>query len=79
VLAPEGRCTVTAFVEEGIADWEENPADYGPLDWTGRLHCVLYERQFFESMLSDAGLVVEVFVHGDETDGQSLYALRLKE
>ena len=35
-----------------------------------------FERGFFEGMVRDAGLEVETFEHGQETDGQSLYILR---
>ena len=55
---------------------EENPAGYGPIRWSGPLHCVRYERGFFEAMVRDAGLEVDRFEHGQETDGQSLLILR---
>lgn len=76
ILAPEGRALMTAFVEEDVADCAENPDDYRKLDWKGPLHCVRFERRFFEATLWDAGLAVAEFVHGRETDGQSLYVLR---
>jgi len=72
-----GRAAVTCFVEEDVPDCEENPADYTALTWDGPLHCVRYERRYFEDVLMrGAGLAVEEFVHGRETDGQSLYVLR---
>jgi cyclopropane fatty-acyl-phospholipid synthase-like methyltransferase len=76
LLAPGGRAFVTAFVEEDVPEQEENPAGYGPLTWSGPLHCVRFERGFFEGMVRRAGLEVEAFDHGQETDGQSLYILR---
>lgn len=76
LLAPGGRAFVTAFVEEDVPDEEENPAGYGPLQWSGPLHCVRFERGFFEDMVRVAGLEVEALEHGGETDGQSLYILR---
>lgn len=76
ILATEGRAFMTAFVEEGVPDCEENPEDYLKLEWKGPLHCVRFDRRFFESQLYDAGLAVDEFVHGRETDGQSLYILR---
>lgn len=75
LLAPGGRAFVTAFVEDGVPDQEENPAGYGPLEWSGPLHCVRFNRGFFETMVTDAGLVVDSLDHGQETDGQSLYIL----
>jgi hypothetical protein len=53
----------------------ENPQDYLKLDWRGPLHCVRFDRDFFESLLSTAGLRVDRFEHGQETDGQSMYVL----
>jgi cyclopropane fatty-acyl-phospholipid synthase-like methyltransferase len=76
ILATEGRAFMTAFVEEGVPDCEENPEDYLKLEWKGPLHCVRFDRRFLESQLYDAGLAVDEFVHGRETDGQSLYILR---
>ena len=77
-LAPHGRAVMTAFVENDVPDCEENPAEYRKLPWKGRLHCVRFDRQFFEGLLWDAGLAVDEFVYGRETDGQSLYSLRLR-
>ena len=78
ILAPHGRAVMTAFVENDVPDCEENPAEYRKLPWKGRLHCVRFDRQFFERLLWDAGLAVDEFVYGRETDGQSLYSLRLR-
>jgi SAM-dependent methyltransferase len=75
LLAPGGKAFVTVFVEEDVPDEEENPVGYGPLRWRGRLHCVRYERGFFEHMVRGAGLEIESHEHGKETDGQSLYVL----
>ncbi|WP_370248401.1 class I SAM-dependent methyltransferase [Nocardioides sp.] len=76
ILAPKGKAMMTAFVEEDVPDCVENPTDYLKLEWKGALHCVRFERHFFERTLWDAGLAVEEFVYGRETDGQSLYVFR---
>jgi len=76
ILAPGGKAFMTAFVEDGVVDCEENPPDYLKLQWKGPLHCVRFDRRFFESLVYDAGLSVDEFVHGRETDGQSLYIFR---
>jgi SAM-dependent methyltransferase len=76
LLDPDGRALITCFVEEGVPDCEENPAGYGPLTWSGPVHCVRFERATFEAMVATAGLAVDRFVYGRETDGQSLYVLR---
>ena len=75
-LAPAGRALVTCFVEEDVTDWEENPEGYGPLEWKGPLHCTRFSRSHFEDHVRDAGLAVDRFEYGRETDGQSLYFLR---
>jgi cyclopropane fatty-acyl-phospholipid synthase-like methyltransferase len=75
-LAPAGRAFVTCFVEEDVAGWEENPEGYGPLEWKGRLHCTRFSRRHFEDHVNAAGLAVDRFEYGGETDGQSLYVLR---
>ena len=77
-LSPGGRALVTCFVEEAVAAWEENPQGYGPLEWKGPLHCTRFERRHFEGHLQPAGLAVDRFEYGRETDGQSLYVLRLR-
>jgi cyclopropane fatty-acyl-phospholipid synthase-like methyltransferase len=75
-LSDKGKAFVTCFVEEGVPDWEENPEGYGPLEWKGRLHCTRFARRHFEALVSTAGMAVDRFVYGQETDGQSLYILR---
>ncbi|MFM7147044.1 MAG: class I SAM-dependent methyltransferase [Actinomycetales bacterium] len=75
-LLPGGRAFFTCFVEEGVPEWEENPADYGPLDWKGRLHCTRFSRAHFEEHVNASGLRVEFFDYGQETDGQSLYVVQ---
>ena len=77
LLAPEGRVYLTAFVELGVPDEEENPPGYG-LDWHGALHCVRFGREYFENMVQTAGLDVVEFRHGTETNGQSALLLALK-
>jgi ubiquinone/menaquinone biosynthesis C-methylase UbiE len=74
VIAAPGRAFITAFVEEGVPNFEINPASYRQ-KWSGPLHCVRFERAFFESMLGEQGFRVERFEHGREANGQSAYYL----
>lgn len=76
VLKPDGRAFFTAFVEEDVPDEIVNPHGYGPIQWSGPLHCVRYSREYFERILVKANLEVELRQHGQETDGQSLYVVR---
>jgi cyclopropane fatty-acyl-phospholipid synthase-like methyltransferase len=75
-LSSHGKAFVTCFVEEGVPPWQENPDGYGPLEWKGRLHCTRFARRHFEDHVAAAGMAVDRFVYGRETDGQSLYILR---
>jgi SAM-dependent methyltransferase len=70
VLVPGGKAFATAFIEEGVPPVQENPPNY-LRPWSGPLHCVRYDRAFFDSLAEEAGLHVERFAHGGETDGQS--------
>src|SRR5690606_33469609 len=47
VLAPEGRVFLTAFVEDRVPNYSINPPGYVQ-DWSGALHCVRFQREFFE-------------------------------
>ena len=76
LLRPGGFAWVTAFVERGVPEESENPEGYGPIRWEGPLHCVRFEQGYLESLVGQAGLAVEHFEHGQETDGQSRYVLR---
>lgn len=78
LLAPDGRVFLTAFIEDGVEDMAINPQGYGsfPGEWEGALHCVRFDRAFFDGMVRDAGLSVERFDHASDTDGQSAVFLR---
>lgn len=78
LLRPSGFAFITAFVEDGVEDEVENPPGYGPMEWAGRLHCVRFNRDYFEAMVTSAGLRMDTFEYGRETDGQSLMILRPK-
>jgi SAM-dependent methyltransferase len=70
VVAPSGKIFLTAFIETDVPNYAINPPGY--LDqWSGALHCVRFERGFFEDMLGEARLKLLELVHGRETNGQS--------
>lgn len=75
LLAPDGVGVFTAFVEDEVDPVVENPPDYGPLAWSGRAHCVRYDRGFFDAMVDESGLRLVDFEHGTRSDGQSLYVV----
>lgn len=76
LLEPAGRVFLTAFVEEDVPQVMENPPRYR-MNWRGPLHCVRYQKEFFESLLANAGLKIRTFEYGQETDGQTGFYLSL--
>jgi ubiquinone/menaquinone biosynthesis C-methylase UbiE len=75
LVRPGGRVVVTAFVEDGVPDETENPPEYGPLAWAGRLHCVRYDTGYLTGIIERSGFRVLSIDHATETDGQSLLIL----
>lgn len=61
VLRPGGRIYLTAFLEDDVPDVEENPEGYLGREWKGALHCVRYNRKFFEGLLDEAGFRLDGF------------------
>jgi SAM-dependent methyltransferase len=76
LLASGGGVFLTAFVEHDVEEMAVNPPDYGPIGWEGALHCVRFERAFFERLVSEAGLRVDRLDHRSDPDGQSAIYLR---
>lgn len=76
ILSASGRAVITAFVGDVPAGVIENPETFGDRKWRGPLHCVLYDKSFFNGAISAAGLSIEGVRPSTETDGQSLYILR---
>lgn len=78
LLAQGAMVFLTAFVEDNVEDMSVNPHGYGdfPGEWKGALHCVRYDRSFFEGLVRDAGLEIERVTHRSDTDGQSAVFIR---
>lgn len=75
VLKPGGRVWMTAYVEDGVPEVEENPPDYllqfGPP--IRPLHRVRYQQKFFEGLIRDSGLQMIRLDHQSEpVTGQSV-------
>jgi SAM-dependent methyltransferase len=75
-LTQSGRCFITMFVADNVPPCTENPTDFGVLEWQGRLHCVLYNRGTWESMVCHAGLEITKVVPQVNIDGQTAYYLK---
>jgi SAM-dependent methyltransferase len=82
VLAPSGGLFFTAFAESDVPEVSVNPEGYRR-EWTGPLHCVRYNREFLQSLLSENGFTLAQTDYATETDGQSAFyatiALRLDQ
>ena len=74
VLDQRGKVFLTAFVELGVPDEEENPKGYHR-EWSGSLHCSRLHRHRFEELVHAAGLQVDFFEYRHTNDGQSSYVL----
>lgn len=73
ILSPGGKILLTAFVEDGVPDVEENPPGYLGREWSGDLHCVRYSSEFFEELLDESGFRLDRLDRGeDEQDEFSI-------
>ena len=59
LVKPTGRVFISAFVEENVPNATVNPPGYLGFRFSGPLHHVLYERQYFRLMLEGSGLTIE--------------------
>lgn len=75
VLRPGGGVFLTAFVEEDVPEISINPEGYRRERWKGPLHCVRYNRAFFDGLITASGLKIDRFTHETEMHGQSAYYL----
>lgn len=72
ILRPQGRCFLTACVEDGVPDVTINPTGYVPYDCNTPLAVVRYGRQWLFSTFQQHGLQVEDFrYHGSMFPKQS--------
>jgi ubiquinone/menaquinone biosynthesis C-methylase UbiE len=77
ILDRSGLVFMTAFIERDVPDVTENPRDYR-MRWSGALHCMRYEQNYFSRLIAQSGFQTETLKYGAETDGQSaLYLSRL--
>jgi len=74
-LKPGGSVWMTAYLEDGVPDVEENPPGYllqfGPP--VRPLHRVRFQREFFEGLIRDAGLqMTRLDYQSEPVTGQSV-------
>ena len=78
LLRANGQIFLTAFIEDDVPEITENPSNYR-MAWKGPLHCMRFNREFFDSVLYHGGFVIKGFDYATETDGQSAYYLQKSE
>ena len=72
ILRPGGRCFLTAFAEDGVADLSINPPDYVPYACDGPLTVVRYSKPWLFASFQRHGLRIEDFrYHGSMFPKQS--------
>ena len=78
ILSKNGAVYLTAFTEENVSKVAENPIDYlNETNTNGSLHRVRYEINHFKSLIQNAGLTTEVYLHQHiERSKQSVFILR---
>jgi len=63
LLSPSGKVFLSAFIKSNAPNMTINPEGYqkklGLKRWSGKLQCVLYDRGFFESMLTEYGFKID--------------------
>ena len=74
-LKSDGFICLTVFVEDNVRDEEENPPDYLHGQWKRPLHCVRFERKYFEGLAEAAGLRV-AHVERGRAGGKTFYYFR---
>jgi len=74
LLGSNGNIFLTAFVEEDSEDMTVNPEKY-KTQWRGPLHCVRYDKNYFETILRKHNFVITKFEYGIGEFGQSAYYL----
>ena len=62
---------MTAYIEEGVPDETVNPQGYKGVTWSGILHCVRYNKKFFEEQLNLNHFRLDYFGYEEAPAGQS--------
>ena len=75
LLREGGNIFLTAFIEENVCSYLENPEEY-PIPIEGPLNAARYSKENFYSIVQSAGFKVEAFEHQTAHGGQSVVHLR---
>ncbi len=78
LLVPSGKVFLTAFLENEVPDMTVNPRNYRMCTTKEPLLRVLYNKDFFYSLLTDNNFDVDRFDYEKEPDGQCALYLNKK-
>jgi len=78
ILTDKGKIFLTAFVENEVPEESINPENYKVDKWKGPLHCVRFNKEYFEAILMENGFKINQFDYAKEKHGQSGYYLSFK-
>jgi ubiquinone/menaquinone biosynthesis C-methylase UbiE len=70
IIKFDGKIFLTAFLEENVEDEVENPQNYR-LHWNMPLHCIRFNKNFFQNLVNEKGFKIDRFEYEQETDGQT--------
>jgi ubiquinone/menaquinone biosynthesis C-methylase UbiE len=79
LLTRSGKIFLTAFIADGVSDMTINPPDYQLKNWSGPLHCVRYNKDFFSALLAENDFVLDRIDYEQETNGQSALYISKRE
>jgi SAM-dependent methyltransferase len=78
MLNENGAVYITAFIEENVTDFEENPENYMGTS-SGALHRVRFSQNYFNKLIDQCQFKVDSFHHQEiSRTGQSVVVLRKK-
>jgi SAM-dependent methyltransferase len=80
ILHPDGKAFMTANLEDGVPDVEENPIGYrGKTQYRNPLATVRYNREFFENLLEESGFHLESYDHPELRQAQRCLTVSKKK
>ena len=77
MLSPSGKIFLTAYLKDGVPSITINPQGY-KIKWTGPLHCVQYDKRFFEALLAERGLSVDHYSYEELDEQTGVYISKRK-
>ena len=77
ILSPSGKIFLTAYLKDGVPSITISPQGY-KVKWTGPLHCVQYDKRFFEALLGERGVSVDHYSYEEIDEQTGVYISRME-